>query len=95
MSRDLIEESCIFLRYTVLLMMSPITIRTQELREALGWSQAELAKRAGVRQASISAIETGQTSGIDFALLEGLADALGVDPGFLVGRASSDGREAR
>lgn len=64
--------------------MSPINIRIQELREARGWSQSELARRTGIRQASISAIENGQTSGIDFAVLEGLADALGVDAGFLI-----------
>jgi transcriptional regulator with XRE-family HTH domain len=66
--------------------VSPITIRIQELREARGWSQAELARRAAVRQATVSAIENAQTSGIDFAVLERLADALGVDPAFLIVR---------
>jgi hypothetical protein len=37
-------------------------------------------------QATISAIENEQTTGIDFAVLERLADALGVDPGFLIER---------
>lgn len=75
--------------------MSPISIRIQELREARGWSQSELARRTGIRQASISAIENGQTSGIDFAVLEGLADALGVDAGFLIVHAQRENQPTR
>ena len=66
--------------------MSPLTLRIRELREALGWSQAELGRRASVRQATISAIENEQTKGVDFEVLERLADALGVDPAFLIVR---------
>lgn len=55
-----------------------------ELREARGWSQRELARRARVRQATLSAIEAGQTTGIDFETLERLAKALDVDPGYLI-----------
>jgi transcriptional regulator with XRE-family HTH domain len=58
----------------------------RELREALGWTQSELGRRAGVRQATISAIENEQTKGVDFDVLERLANALGVDPGFLIVR---------
>jgi transcriptional regulator with XRE-family HTH domain len=75
--------------------VSPITIRIRELREARGWTQIELAKRAAVRQATISAIEAGQTSGIDFDVLERLADALAVDPGFLIARPRSDRKGKR
>ncbi len=59
-------------------------LRVRELREARGWSQRELARRAGVRQATLSAIENEQTSGIDFETLERLAKALEVDPGYLI-----------
>jgi transcriptional regulator with XRE-family HTH domain len=59
-------------------------LRIRELREAKGWSLRELARRARVRPSTLSAIETGQTSGIDFATLERLARTLKVDPGFLV-----------
>jgi len=64
--------------------MTPLTLRLRELRELKGWSLRELARRAGVRPATISAIETGQTTGIDFATLERLAKVLEVDPGYLI-----------
>ena len=50
-----------------------ITIRVRELREQRGWSQSEVARRAGVRQATLSAIENGDTTGIDFETLKLLA----------------------
>lgn len=64
--------------------MTPITLRVRELREAKGWSQAELAERAGVRRATVSAIENGLTKGVDFETLEKLARALEVDAGYLL-----------
>jgi transcriptional regulator with XRE-family HTH domain len=67
--------------------MAPITLRIRELREARGWSQVHLGRQAGVNQATISRIENGQTTGIDFATLEALARALEVDPGYLIVRA--------
>ncbi len=70
----------------------PPYLRIRELREARGWSQVELADRAGVRQATISAIERRTTRSVDFAVLEQLADALGVDPGFLIVRAPAPRR---
>ena len=36
----------------------PMRTRVRELRRARGWSQAELAHRSGVRQATISKVET-------------------------------------
>lgn len=74
--------------------MSPLTLRIRELREALGWTQSELGRRASVRQATISAIENEQTKGVDFEVLERLASALGVDPAFLIVR-SDHAREAQ
>ncbi len=65
-------------------LMSPIRLRVQELRTARGWSLRELARRAGIRHATLSRIENGQTSGVDFAVLERLAEALEVDAGYLV-----------
>jgi putative transcriptional regulator len=64
--------------------MTPIRLRVRELRDAKGWSQVELAERAGVRRATVSAIENDQTTGIDFDTLEKLAKALEVDPGYLI-----------
>jgi transcriptional regulator with XRE-family HTH domain len=68
--------------------VSPIILRIRELREARGWTQTELADRVGVRQATISAIENAHTTGIDFNVLERLADAFGVEPGALFTRVA-------
>ena len=64
--------------------MTPITLRVRELREAKGWTQEALADRAGLRRATVNAIEGGRTKGVDFATLEALAKALGVDAGYLI-----------
>jgi transcriptional regulator with XRE-family HTH domain len=64
--------------------MSPITIRIKELREARGWSQRELSRQSGVRQATLSAIENGETAGIDFATLEQLAETFDLDAALLI-----------
>ena len=47
-------------------------------------TQVQLAARAGLRHATIVAIETGKTKGIDFDTLERLAHALDVDPQSLI-----------
>lgn len=64
--------------------MSPVRLRVRELREVQGLTGAELARRAKVRPSTLSAIENHQTSGIAFAVLGRLADALGVDAAMLV-----------
>jgi transcriptional regulator with XRE-family HTH domain len=58
----------------------------RRIRERRGMTQVQLAELAGVRQATISAIETGHTRGVDFDVLERVADVLGVEPGSLVVR---------
>ena len=63
-----------------------IYIRLRELRSALGLTQAQLAARAGVRRATVSRLENSQVGAIDLAVLEKLADLLGVEPGFLLSR---------
>ena len=69
--------------------MSPLTLRVRQLREALGLTQAELAERAGVRRATVNRIENAHVTAIDLEVLERLADALRVEPGFLIVRAST------
>lgn len=69
-----------------------ITIRVQELREAKGWTQIELARKASVRPSTLVEIEKGRTTRVDLAVLERLADALGVAPGFLIMRAEKKRR---
>ena len=66
--------------------MTPIRLRVKELRRARGWSQAQLSERAGVRQATIAEIELEKTSRVEFDTLERLAEALEVDPGYLIVR---------
>ena len=60
--------------------------RLRRLREARGWSQGELAHRAGTTQAQISRIETSLHTNAWAETLWGLADALGVSMDYLVGR---------
>jgi transcriptional regulator with XRE-family HTH domain len=64
--------------------MTPISIRLEELRNAKGWSQAELARRSGVPQSTISRIEAGKTNSIELSNLERLASALGVNAAVLI-----------
>jgi transcriptional regulator with XRE-family HTH domain len=64
--------------------LSPISIRLKEARETKSLSQAELARRAGVPQSTISRIEAGETGSITLANLERLADALDVNAALLV-----------
>ena len=64
--------------------MTPIMLRIEELRTARNWSQAELARRSGIPQATISRIEARKTAGISFETLEKLARGLGCDPGYLI-----------
>lgn len=68
-----------------------LRIRLQEFRQARGWSQTELGKRAGIQQAMISRLETKKTRRLDLNTLERLADALEVDPALLIIRDPSRG----
>jgi transcriptional regulator with XRE-family HTH domain len=65
-------------------LMTPISIRLEQLRTAHGWSQAELARRSGVPQPTISRLEAGKTRTIDLDNLERLANALGVNASALI-----------
>lgn len=49
-------------------------------RERVGISQQELAEIVGTRQATISALERGDSRRIDFGLLERIGVELGVHP---------------
>ena len=64
--------------------MTPIWIRLKELREAKGWSQAELARQSGVPQPTISRIEADETRSVNLDNLERLADALGINAAMLI-----------
>lgn len=66
--------------------MTPLVLRVREQREQKGWSQAELARRAGVAQSMISRLERGQLQSVHLPTLEKLARVLGCDPGYLIVR---------
>jgi transcriptional regulator with XRE-family HTH domain len=61
-------------------MMSPLVTRLRALREERGWSQLRLADEAGVRQATISLLESGKVRRLDTDVLDRLAAALRVTP---------------
>ncbi len=64
--------------------MSPIQIRLRELRTAKRLTQVQLAKLCGMPQSTISRVESGSTTGVDFETLDRLAAALGVHPSELI-----------
>ena len=59
----------------------------RELRLKRGWSQSELARRAGVKQSIISYIENGKTKNPRIDTLSAIATALGVPVGRLIRKA--------
>lgn len=64
--------------------MNPIHVRLRELRDARGWTQVELAERAGVTRATVSRIEGGKVASLDLEVFEKLANALDVHPAILI-----------
>lgn len=50
----------------------------RELREKRGWTQTELARRAGIKQGVLSDIETGTTKDPRVGTLSAIANALEV-----------------
>lgn len=64
--------------FTVSLGVTPLEINLRKLRERKGLSQAELGKRAGVRQATISSLENGKGRRVDLDVLDRIAKVLGV-----------------
>ncbi len=68
------------------MIMSPLILTIREWRERRGMTQAQLAERVGVRQATISDLETGQSRRIELDLLDRLARALRCKPNDLLQR---------
>ena len=64
--------------------MTPLSLRIREIRQVKGWTQTELARRAGIRRATVNRIENARVKAIDLEVLEKLAKALGCDPGYLI-----------
>lgn len=63
--------------------LSTVGGRVQKLREARKWSQAALAKSAGISQPTLANFERGKTRGGLALTIAKLAKALGVDPEWL------------
>jgi DNA-binding Xre family transcriptional regulator len=72
--------------------LTPIRITLREARVAAGLTQVQLAKRAKVRQATVSDLETGKPGRIDLEVLDKLCRVLGLEPGDLLKRESSNRR---
>ena len=59
--------------------------KIRQLRERRGWSQRELAQRARVRQALLSALESGRQQDTTGSVLRRLALTLGCTTDYLTG----------
>jgi DNA-binding Xre family transcriptional regulator len=75
--------------------MSPISIALLKAREAKGLTQVQLAKKAKVRQATISEMEAGKTVRLNLDVLDRLCRVLGVEPGDLLEREKPTKRRKR
>lgn len=68
--------------------------RIAELRKERGWTQRELADRAGITPTYISEIENARTGNVGSAILLEIADALGASLDYLLGRRETRNEEA-
>ena len=64
--------------------VSPIEITLRELRKARGLTQVQVAEQTGIDQSQISRIESGETTGMDFSVMERLCTVLHCEPGDLL-----------
>lgn len=66
--------------------------RIAELRKERGWTQRELAERAGITPTYVSEIENARAGNVGSSILLEIADALGASLDYLLGRRET--REA-
>lgn len=65
--------------------MTPLHLRSiKTFRDAKGWSQEELAERAGIRRPTITELENGRGNPT-LQTIEAIAKALGVSAAQLIG----------
>ncbi len=62
----------------------PLVLRLREWREKRGLTQAELARKVGVRQATISRLETEESRRIELDVLDRLLRVLRCKPNDLL-----------
>ncbi len=65
--------------------MTPVEIRLREVRKSVGFTQAQLARKAGMAQGEISRIESSATM-ISLDVLDRLCRALKCEPGDILVR---------
>ncbi len=82
-----------YLAISTALLAIPAPIAAQDSTAAR--PQAELARRSGVPQSTISRIEAGDTGSISLANLERLAEALGVNAALLIVHEPEKGKGKR
>ncbi len=76
--------------------MTPLSLRLRELREAKGLTQAELARRSGVPQSTISRLEADKFENVNLRQLQRLAEELGVHAGLLIAHPEMEaGKKSR
>lgn len=64
--------------------------RLRKAREARGWSQSALARRAGLTPGHINQIESGHRANPNSETIEALVQALGVSADWLLGREEGE-----
>lgn len=79
----------------MLTTVTPIDLALRDARESAGLTQAQLAEAVGVRQATISDLETGKSRRIELDLLEKLGVALGVEARSLIVQRAPEKRRGR
>ena len=67
--------------------LSGLRERIRDLREGLGWSQRELARRSGLSASTVRRIEDGTLDPL-IATLDRVAKALGVEGSYRISGAS-------
>lgn len=67
-----------------------VGVNVLRLRNDQGLSQIAVAKAAGISRSTVAALEGGRYRSVDTTTVLGLAKALGVDPGELLGRPAEE-----
>ena len=73
----------------------PLGSRLKRERERKGWSQNELSRQSGVRQALISELESGKKQDTTGLVLKRLARTLGVTMDYLAGMYEEEDEPAQ
>lgn len=73
----------------------PTRFRLQELLDAAGISQSELARRSGVSVVTINGMANQRTSRVDLSTLDAISRVLGCEPGELLERETKRRGPAR